>query len=307
MAIKLGDEEFKVMIASAGFGYGLGWWWQRARIKLVSLLGQKIIKALGLNYLLKLSEIIKQVPIVTKTITLWPEEGNYQWWAPWRTIRFWENGMLNAIGLTNKGVRWWMKKWYPRIEKSGYKVILSMAVRNLRELAKILDIIWGCYSLKGVELNVSCPNNLDYSLTKEEIIMACQMIKERTRFHLILKIGYAHDYKDKLFWEKIEGLVSAVSINAAPWSIVYLNKKSPFDKYRYGPGAISGRPAQAYTWALHTSLTDITKIPVILPSICHEDDLRKRKAPAVSMCALIIQNLPKAMAIIERCLKKKTI
>ena len=134
------------------------------------------------------------------------------------------------------------------------------------------------------------------------------MIKERTKFPLILKISYLNDYRDRLFWKKIEGLVSAISINAVPWSMVYGDKKSPFEKYGYGPGAVSGKTAQTHTWALHKYLTEITKIPVILPSISETDDLieafNKRKAPAVSMCALLLQNSSEAMAIIERCLKK---
>lgn len=309
MAIKLGDEEFKVMIASAGFGYALGWWWQRARIKLVSLLGQKIIKTLGLNYLLKFSETIKHVLIVTKTITCWSEEGNYHWWAPWRTIRFWENGMLNAVGLTNKGIRWWIKKCYPKIEKLGYQVILSIAFRNLKELSKIIDIIWACDRLKGIELNVSCPN-INYWLSKEEIVRACQMIKERTTFPLILKISHFNYYKDKLFWEELKGLVAAISINAVPWSMIYGNKKSPFEKYKYGSGAVSGKNAQSYTWALHRYLQDITDIPVILPSLWHLKDLKEafleRKAPAISMCALFLKHPIRAIAIIKKCLKQKT-
>lgn len=309
MAIKIGDSEFNVVIASAGFGDGLGWWWQRLRIKLVSLLGKKLLKALRLNYLIKFSAILKQVPIVTKTITLEKEKGNYHWWAPWRTIRSWEEGMINAVGLTNKGMIWWVQKRYPKIQKLNYQVILSIAVRNLEELERIIYIIWiWADKIKGVELNVFCPNNEEYHLSKEEIIQACQMIKKRIQF-LLLKVSPLNDYGDKSFWQQLEGLVDAVSINAMPWSMIYRNETSPFEKYGYGPGAVSGKNAQFYTWAFHRYLSDITKIPVILPSIWTEDNLREafnqRRVPAISMCALFLRHPTRATGIIEKCLKEK--
>jgi dihydroorotate dehydrogenase (NAD+) catalytic subunit len=91
--------------------------------------------------------------IVAKTITLKPTEGN----PPPRTCEA-SAGMLNAIGLQNRGVDIFLQETLPHMKTLKTPVIASIAggsIQEFRELAKRLDAV---RAVAGIELNLSCPN-----------------------------------------------------------------------------------------------------------------------------------------------------
>ena len=117
-----------VMVASGTFGYGQ----EYARVIDVNRLGA----------------------IITKSITLAPRAGN-------PPPRIWETaaGMLNAIGLQNVGVEWFIRNKMPFLRSlTGPKILVNLAgesVADYTELARRLDDVPG---IDGFELNISCPN-----------------------------------------------------------------------------------------------------------------------------------------------------
>lgn len=91
--------------------------------------------------------------ILPKTITQNPRPGN----APWRTVEI-SAGLLNAIGLDNDGIDYFLENHWPYLRTLGTKIIVSIAGKSLEDfisLAKKLDEAEG---IQAVELNVSCPN-----------------------------------------------------------------------------------------------------------------------------------------------------
>jgi len=48
--------------------------------------------------------------VVAKTVTYKPRKGNLRLYKPWGCIRLLPNGVVNAVGLTNKGIRWWLRR-----------------------------------------------------------------------------------------------------------------------------------------------------------------------------------------------------
>lgn len=90
--------------------------------------------------------------IITKGTSLRPRPGN----KPPRVCET-TAGMLNAIGLQNPGVEYFMENDLPWLKKFDAKVIVNAcgsSVEEYVELAKVLNTL----DIDGVELNLSCPN-----------------------------------------------------------------------------------------------------------------------------------------------------
>lgn len=97
-------------------------------------------------------DINKLGAIVTKTITLRPRAGN----PPPRIVET-PAGMLNAIGLENKGLEYFLKEKIPFLRKLKIPVIVSISGETADEF-KILAQRLGDSAIDGLELNISCPN-----------------------------------------------------------------------------------------------------------------------------------------------------
>jgi len=101
--------------------------------------------------------------IVAKTVTLKPRMGN----PPPRIVET-AAGMLNSIGLENKGIEDFLKNKLPKLKRFNIPIIASVAgddASEFRELARILD---KAKDVDALELNLSCPN-IKYGL-KEGLI-----------------------------------------------------------------------------------------------------------------------------------------
>lgn len=91
--------------------------------------------------------------IALKGTTMEPRAGN-----PPPRLAETPSGMLNAIGLQNPGIAFFLKEIRPRLKELGCPAILNIAGESMeayRDLAAVLD---GVGEIAAVEVNVSCPN-----------------------------------------------------------------------------------------------------------------------------------------------------
>jgi dihydroorotate dehydrogenase (NAD+) catalytic subunit len=90
---------------------------------------------------------------VSKTITPEPRAGN----AP---RRIWEtpSGMLNSIGLPNKGLEGFLAEDLPRLRELPVPLIVSVMATTREEFARCVERIARRREVAAIELNVSCPN-----------------------------------------------------------------------------------------------------------------------------------------------------
>jgi dihydroorotate dehydrogenase (NAD+) catalytic subunit len=90
---------------------------------------------------------------VSKTITPEPRAGN-----PPR--RIWEtpSGMLNSIGLPNKGLEGFLATDLPRLAELPVPLIVSAMATGREEFARMIAALEEREEVAGIELNVSCPN-----------------------------------------------------------------------------------------------------------------------------------------------------
>ncbi len=223
--------------------------------------------------------------IVTKSLTLEPRRGNLRWFAPFRCVRQLRGGAVNAVGLTNPGIDWWIKKVYPAVEKSGWNFVVSIAGESLQDYMEMTIRLknlragsgttgrdtTGCDSvIKAIEINASCPNSPgELQQNTQAVIDTAQALKYISPFPLILKLSCTHEYLK--IAKALEGTVEAISINSVPWAQIFPDKKSPLA--RFGGGGVSGKMAQPQNWKMAAELAQNTKIPVIGASVWNYNDL----------------------------------
>ena len=90
---------------------------------------------------------------VTKSITVQPRQGNnYQRVVETRA------GMLNAIGLANVGLDVFLSEKVPLLEQIHLPVFVNVAGTTVDDYLAVADALEGVDIVRGVELNISCPN-----------------------------------------------------------------------------------------------------------------------------------------------------
>jgi len=126
---KIGNLEFKnpVLTASGTFGYG------EEFEDLIDLdrLGGFLVKGTTLNH----------------------REGN-----PYPRMAETPSGMLNAVGLQNKGVDYFIKEIYPGLQKYNTNVIVNANGSTLEEYVALCERLNELEHIPAIELNISCPN-----------------------------------------------------------------------------------------------------------------------------------------------------
>lgn len=129
LGVAIGDLKFRnpVMTASGTFGYGP----EFDDFMDVSRLGAIFIKGL----------------------TMEPREGN-------KYPRMAETpaGMLNAVGLQNKGVDYFEKSIYPKIKDYDTAIIVNINGNYIEDYVNLASRMDALDRIPGIELNISCPN-----------------------------------------------------------------------------------------------------------------------------------------------------
>lgn len=124
---------------------------------------------------------------VPKTVTLEARAGN----PPPRLFET-PAGLLNSIGLANKGIERFIDEDLPRLAGLSVPVIASIAGEKKEDYRRCLELIGSRAEIAGIELNVSCPNieldnrvlGCDPGLTRETTRLA----REATDRFLIVKL-----------------------------------------------------------------------------------------------------------------------
>lgn len=91
--------------------------------------------------------------IIVKGTTLNHREGN-----PYPRMVETPSGMLNAVGLQNKGVDYFIEKIYPRIKEYKCKLIVNVSGASIEDYVGVCEKLLPLEKVDGVEINISCPN-----------------------------------------------------------------------------------------------------------------------------------------------------
>ncbi len=236
---------------------------------------------------------------IIKTLTWDPRRGNLRWYWPQGCIRCIPDGVLNAVGLTNPGIAWWMRTVAPRVDRTKLALvgsILSDEISKLVEMAKMFNDV----DVVALEVNLKCPNTSEESLNDPGFVIRClEAIKLVSRHPVLAKVSVTHNVR--YIAPRVSGMIEGWDINSVPWSWLYPHKRSPL--HHYGGGAVSGKVAQRFTWELVQVLAEAGRIPVIGPSVWHDRDipkLRKLGASAISFGSIHIRTPWKPTQCVRR-------
>ena len=164
LRVNIGKVEMKipVMTASGTFGYGLEF---QDFVDLEQIGG-----------------------IIVKGTTLHHREGN-----PYPRMAETPMGMINAVGLQNKGVHYFVDHIYPQIKDINTNMIVNVSGSQVEDYAETARIINELYNIPAIELNISCPNvkqgGMAFGVSAygaEEVVSAVRKVYDKT---LIVKLS----------------------------------------------------------------------------------------------------------------------
>lgn len=127
--VKIGTLELKnpVMTASGTFGYG-----------------EEFSDFIDLNRL---------GGYIVKGTTLEPRQGN-----DYPRMVETPSGMLNAVGLQNKGVEYFISEIYPRIKHYDSELLVNVSGAKIEDYVGVCNRLQESTDIRGIEVNISCPN-----------------------------------------------------------------------------------------------------------------------------------------------------
>lgn len=126
--------------------------------------------------------------IIVKGTTLNHREGN-----PYPRMAETPSGMLNAVGLQNKGVEYFINNIYPLIKDIHTNMIVNVSGSDIESYIKTAEAINELEHIPAIELNISCPNvkqgGMAFGVTAKganEVVKAVRNIYKKT---LIVKLS----------------------------------------------------------------------------------------------------------------------
>ncbi len=133
--------------------------------------------------------LIREFPFsafVSKTITVLPRAGN-------PPPRLWETaaGMINSIGLPNRGLAGYLEHDLPGLAELGVPLITNVMGSTRDEFATLVEALAEQPAVAGIELNVSCPNvktGLDIGADPRELAALVRQVRPLFDGALIVKL-----------------------------------------------------------------------------------------------------------------------
>lgn len=126
--------------------------------------------------------------IIVKGTTLHPREGN-----DYPRMAETPSGMLNCVGLQNKGVDYFCQHIYPDIKDLPTNVIVNVSGSTIEDYAECAARIDALDNIPAIELNISCPNvkqgGMAFGVTCEGAQSVVKAVREVYHKTLIVKLS----------------------------------------------------------------------------------------------------------------------
>lgn len=233
----IGSLELKnpVMTASGTFGYGLEF---ADFVDLDSLGG-----------------------IIVKGTTLEPRQGN-----PYPRMAETAQGMLNCVGLQNKGVEYFCEHIYPRVRTLGTNVLVNVSGNSPETYAACAEKIAALDDIPAIELNISCPNvkkgGMAFGVTTEgaaSVVRAVRAVYPKT---LIVKLSpNVTSIADIARAVEAEGADAVSLINTLMGMAIDAERMRPI--LSIGTGGLSGPAVKPVALRMVWQVYDAVKIPIV--------------------------------------------
>lgn len=164
LSVKLGQRSLKnpILTASGTFGYG-----------------EEFADFVDLNRL---------GGFIVKGTTLEPREGN-----DYPRMAETPSGMLNAVGLQNKGVDYFIEHIYPRISHYKSEIIVNVSGKCVEDYVAVCEKLSALDHIHAIEVNISCPNvkqgGMAYGTTCAGAAEVTSAVRKAWPRHMIVKLS----------------------------------------------------------------------------------------------------------------------
>ncbi|MGO9819566.1 MAG: dihydroorotate dehydrogenase [Solirubrobacteraceae bacterium] len=208
-------------------------------------------------------ELLERFPFsafVSKTVTLAPRQGN-------PPPRLWElpAGMINSIGLPNKGLEGYLAEDLPRLAELPVPLIVNVMGFSRDEVATLVRAFAQRHEVAALELNVSCPNvetGLVMGADPDEVSLLLEAIRPLTDKPLIVKLTpNATDVAGVAQAAERAGASALSLINTVRGMALAPGSRQPW--LGGGTGGVSGPAVKAMALAQVHAVRQAVEIPIV--------------------------------------------
>ena len=235
--VKVGGLDLKnpVLTASGTFGYGL-----------------EFADFIDLNRL---------GGFIVKGTTLHPREGN-----DYPRMAETPSGMLNCVGLQNKGVDYFCEHIYPQLKDIDSNVLVNESGSSPEDYAECAARIDALDHIPGIELNISCPNVKDggmaFGVTCEGAASVVRAVRQRYHKTLIVKLSpNVTDIASIAKAVEAEGADSVSLINTLMGMSIDIERRK--SRLSIGTGGLSGPCVKPVALRMVWQVARAVNIPVV--------------------------------------------
>lgn len=209
--------------------------------------------------------------IIVKGTTLQPREGN-----DYPRMAETPSGMLNCVGLQNKGVDYFCEHIYPQIKDIDTNMIVNVSGSSPETYAECAARIDKLDKIPAIELNISCPNvkqgGMAFGTTCAGAASVVKAVRQRYNKTLIVKLSpNVTDIAEIAKACEAEGADSVSLINTLMGMAINIEKRQPM--LSIATGGLSGPAVKPVAVRMVWQVAKAVKIPVIgLGGICNAAD-----------------------------------
>lgn len=199
--------------------------------------------------------------IIVKGTTLHPREGN-----PYPRMAETPSGMLNCVGLQNKGVEYFINTIYPRIKDFDTNVILNLSGSTIEDYVTAAEMINELDNIPAIELNVSCPNvrqgGMAFGVTCSGISQVVTEVRKAYHKHLMVKLSpNVTNIAEIAQAAEASGADSVSLINTLLGMAIDAEKRKPI--LSMVTGGMSGACVKPVALRCVWQVSKVVKIPVV--------------------------------------------
>ncbi len=237
LEVKIGNLTLKnpVLTASGTFGYGE----EFSDFIDLNRLGGFIVKGTTLNH----------------------REGN-----PYPRMVETPSGMLNAVGLQNKGVDYFIEKIYPTIKDVDSHVIVNVSGATISDYVAVCEKLDALDKINAIEVNISCPNvkqgGMAFGTTCDGAAEVTRAVRKAFSKTLIVKLSpNVTDIVSIAKAVEAEGADSVSLINTLLGMAVDVERRRPY--LSTITGGLSGPAVRPVAVRMVWQVAHAVKVPVI--------------------------------------------
>lgn len=199
--------------------------------------------------------------IIVKGTTLVPRQGN-----DYPRMAETPQGMLNCVGLQNKGVDYFCEHIYPQIKDIDTNVIVNVSGSSPDDYAECAARIDALDNIPAIELNISCPNVKDggmaFGVTCEGAASVVKAVRKRYNKTLIVKLSpNVTNIADIARAVEAEGADSVSLINTLMGMAIDIEHRQPM--LSISTGGLSGPAVKPVAVRMVWQVAKAVDIPVI--------------------------------------------